>query len=104
MNNIVRTIALISAVLLLLCFLDLPYGYYMFLRIVIFISSLIFVYYSYSTEKTGLAILFGLTAILWNPIIKISFEKETWLIFDVIAAVIFISAYFLSKKQPPKES
>lgn len=98
MNNFLKPIAIISAVMLLLCFLELPYGYYIFLRIVICISALIFVFSSYATNKPGLSVIFGLIALLWNPIIMISFEKETWLIFDVIAAIIFISSIFLLKE------
>lgn len=73
---------------------DIEYGYYTFLRIVslIFISILIFAYLSWSNvQLCYCTVTFGILLILFNPIIPISFEKETWVVFDIISGILMLS-------------
>ena len=84
---------LIPTVFLLLGVVDLPIGYYTFMRIVVFISSCLIISINYKEHnKLDLwTILFALIAILFNPIIPIYLhDKDVWAILDVIGAIIFM--------------
>lgn len=43
-------------------------------------------------------LVFSAVAILFNPIIKIPFEKDVWLIFDIITALLFFVYAVKTKK------
>lgn len=72
----------IAAGLLFIGVLPLPYGYYMLLR---FIACGVFAWAAFITYENKEEILpwvFGILAIVFNPIIKIHFPKEVWAIID----------------------
>jgi len=89
-----KTIRLIAAGLLLLAIADLHYGYYTFLRITICIVSVITFYLSYKSDNKSWMWLFGIIAVLFNPIIPIYLGKEFWVVIDFITAAIFIVSIF----------
>lgn len=65
----------------------MPYGYYQFIRLAATAS---FLYLGYITKVDGqsvLPVVYFLLALLFQPIIMVSFEKEIWNIIDVIVAV-----------------
>ena len=80
---------------------NLPYGFYTFMRVFTLVLSALYVFYYYSeTEKFSLTFIPVLAiGILWNPIAPIYMDKNTWVVFDYIAAIIefFIFAYIISK-------
>ena len=75
------------ALLLLGCLVDMPYGYFQFVR---FASAAFFSYTAYHENENGskeLAVVFIVLAILFQPFIKISLGRALWNIVDVIVAV-----------------
>lgn len=96
MNSKVLIIILIP--LLLLCLLDMPYGYFMLVR---WITMLILGYVGwklYSINKVELAYLFFGIAILFNPIIKIALGRFLWNVVDVLLAA-FLVLYLIKEKK-----
>ena len=89
--------ASIVAVMLLIAVAELPYGYYQVLRwatcgIAVFIA-----FQAYKVGKTWIIWLFGLIAVLFNPIFPIHLTKEIWRPIDLASAAIFgLSIFFLS--------
>lgn len=84
---------LIPAAMLLLALADMPSGYYVFMRIVVCLACVIIAYGSYKREDSlnGSTILFGLMAILFNPIIPVYlYDRDVWMPIDIIGAVIFV--------------
>ena len=84
---------LIPAALLLLALADMPSGYYVFMRIAVCLACAIVAYGSYKREDTlnGSTILFGLMAILFNPIIPVYlYDREIWMPIDIIGAIVFV--------------
>lgn len=76
----------ILAGLLLIGALPLPwYGYYTLLRIVACAGFAWAAYAAYEKGSAWLPWAFGLLAILFNPVIKVYFPKEVWIIVDVVA-------------------
>ena len=80
-------VKLITAVLLLLCLADMPYGFYELVR---FASAVAFAYPSYDyfkTNKDGLGFIFAGLALLFQPFFKVSLGRTIWNCVDVIVAV-----------------
>lgn len=81
---------IIISMLLFIGVLNLPYGYYTFLRIVVFISSL-YLAYKYHKNKLELWLwVFLIIAILFNPIIPIYLSKTTWVYLDIMVGCLFL--------------
>lgn len=83
----------LAAVLLFLGIADLPIGYYTLLRIVVCLIGVVFVIYEYGREdkKSFLCILFGIIALLFNPIIPIYLlNKAIWSVLDFLAGCVFV--------------
>jgi hypothetical protein len=98
----VAPIYIISA-LLFLGAVPLPYGYYMLLRIAacgFFIWAAVI---TYEKQSQYLPWVFGLLALLLNPIIKIHLPKELWAAID-IASAIFILVVRQKLLRPERES
>ena len=82
MNKLVAGLLFIGA-------LNMPYGYYRLLRIIVTISSGIFCFKFHEQNNMNMVYLFGFIAILFNPLIPIYFDKDTWVIIDIVAGGIF---------------
>jgi len=85
--------AIVAGIFLLLTVLDMPYGYYTFMKIVVTGVAIYYAYYIHLVYKKYGFWFWGLVAItlLFNPIIPIYLkDKAIWLIIDVIVAVFFI--------------
>jgi hypothetical protein len=100
-NNSLKLIFAIPA-LFLLCapIFKFPYGYYVLLRILISITAIFIIYYSYKTVKgiNETIVLFFLILILFNPIIPIHLPRFTWMIIDFIVIGIYGYTYFKFSK------
>ena len=74
----------------------LPIGYYTFLRLVVTAAAAYIAYQTYQKDKqSGWLWIFGLVALLFNPLIPIYLDKEIWMVIDLAAAVLFL---FYSRK------
>lgn len=107
LENIKFTIipAIIASAILFLALLELPYGYYTFLRVVVSIISIYYAYWIYEEIKKQGFWFWGLiaTIILFNPIIPIHLgDKSIWAIIDIIAGLFFISLIIKYKKNKNK--
>jgi len=82
--------SLLAAAFLLLATLDLPYGYFTFLRIVVCGVSVFVAYCGYRWGKTWAAVVFGLVAVLFNPLIPVHLTKDVWFPIDLAVAASFV--------------
>lgn len=84
MEKIVKTIL---AVLLLLCLLGMPYGFYMFVRFMALVGFSVLAYFAYKENKLSEIAIYITLAILFQPLIKIALGRTLWNIVDVIVAI-----------------
>lgn len=84
----------IPAILLFIAVFPLPYGYYMLLRVIIFISAL----YLMSKNKNEWLYIFLGIALLFNPVFPIYLSKALWMPVDIIVGVIYIYNYRTQSK------
>lgn len=78
--------------MLLIAVAPLPYGYYTLLRLVSFIVFAWASVVSYRDDGSILPYAFGLLVLLYNPFIKVSFDKEVWAIVNLASAIFLIAA------------
>jgi hypothetical protein len=93
--NILKSLSMICAGLLILALFNLPIGYYTFLRIAVTIGAVAIVFREFEGGFNAWVILFGLTAILFNPILPVYLNnKSAWMPIDIIVAILFLVKAF----------
>lgn len=93
-----KRILLIVAITLLLALAPLPICYYTFLRIAVTVTAVIIMANEFKTGISIWFVFFGITAIIFNPIIPIYlYKRSLWMPIDILAAILFFSYSF--KKQ-----
>ncbi len=73
---------------------DNPYGYYQFLRWAILVIGAYSAHLTYKAGGKAWTWIFGIIAVLFNPIIPFTFQRNTWQFIDVIVAIIFFVSLF----------
>lgn len=83
-------VAAAIAFLLLAVLGSWPYGFYTILRLVVCGAA---IYVAYAAARTNRApwlwIMVGV-ALLFNPLVPVSFERELWRVLDLIVAIVFV--------------
>lgn len=82
-----RTIKYVLAAMLLLCLIDMPYGYYQFVRLAAAVVFVVLGVRAMGKNQQGMMILWFGLALLFQPLYKIALGRELWNIVDVIVAV-----------------
>lgn len=77
---------------------DWPYGYYQFLRWIITFIGAYTAYIAYNNKQNGWAWIFGIIAILFNPILPFYLSKGTWQFIDVVVAIVFFVSFFINMR------
>lgn len=86
-RNISPWIKFLIAILLLLCLVDMPYGFYQMVR---FASAAAFAYLSYDyfkSKRDGLGFTFAALALLFQPFFKVALGRTLWNLVDVLVAI-----------------
>jgi len=94
-----RVIKIVLSIILFLCLVDMPYGYYQFVRFVAMIGFGILAIQSAELENKTLVIVFGALALLFQPFFKIALGRELWNVVDVIVGIGLIITLFINKQQ-----
>lgn len=80
-----------SAIALVIGAAPMPYGYYILLRLC---ACTLFAYssfISFNRKHSILVFVYGLFAIIFNPLIQIHFSKTIWIFIDISAAILLIT-------------
>jgi uncharacterized membrane protein HdeD (DUF308 family) len=75
-----------------------PNSYFQFLRWFVSIAAAYTAYKSSTDVNKTWAWIFGIIAVVFNPIVPFYMAKDTWQLIDLIAGVIFIIKAFINKK------
>tara|TARA_A100001011_G_C13885015_1_gene664567 strand:- start:54 stop:371 length:318 start_codon:yes stop_codon:yes gene_type:complete len=89
-REFMRLLKLITSAMLFLAILELPYGYYNLLRLVVTISGGISSFNAFKNKNEGIAIIFGIICLLFNPIFPIYMIKDDWILIDFIVGIFFL--------------
>lgn len=97
----IRYLCWAAAALMLIALLKLPYGYYQFLRVVVCLVGIIAAVRFYGVGQVPFAIASALTAIIFNPVAPLHFDRETWMYLNAAGAAIFATlGWRVSQLQP----
>ena len=87
-----NSIKLTLIILLLICLLDMPYGFYQLVRFVAFIGFSILAYNENLNNRKFSIIIYFALALLFQPFFKIALGRNLWNIIDVIVAMFLITS------------
>ena len=93
-NSVIK-IAL--SILFFLCLLEMPYGFYQFVRISGLIGFVILTYQANEKGNKIAMILYCGLALLFQPFFKIALGRQIWNIVDVIVGIGLILSLFKPK-------
>ncbi|WP_197285464.1 DUF6804 family protein [Pedobacter sp. R20-19] len=106
-NSSVMLPWVVSAICAIACFLAilrLPIEYYTFLRTIISLGALIFIYSWIKQKNYALVIIFVLVLILFNPLFPIYLHRKSiWIPLDIITGLLFLLIAFYKKSEPVKQ-
>ena len=97
-----KIIKVVLAVLFLLCLLEMPYGFYQFVRFLGLIGFAILAYEAqHHCRQTEVIIYVGL-ALLFQPFLKVSLGRQMWNIVDVVVGLGLLVSIFQRTKTENK--
>lgn len=93
-----KAIKLILIILLMLCLLQMPFGFYQFVRFAAFVGFGLLALRQKEGGHKNAAFIYGALALLFQPFFKVTLGRELWNIVDVIVALgLLLSLIFGSK-------
>jgi hypothetical protein len=93
-----KVIKIVLAILLFICLLDMPYGFYQFVRFVALIGFALLAYQALQEGRQTEVVIYALLAILFQPIFKIALGRDLWNVVDVIVGVGLIVSIVIKPK------
>ena len=99
MKNQCLIIKVVLAVLFVICLADMPYGYFQFVRFLGMVGFAFLAFNEYEKENKGWKIFYIISAILINPIFKISLGKELWNIIDIAWAILLVGTIIFDRNK-----
>ena len=94
-----KHLKLFMAAMLLLCLLQMPYGFYTLLRFVAMVAFAVMAVQYHRAKRDALTVLFGAMALLFQPFAKVALGRGVWNIVDVAAAVLLIALWTKERKE-----
>ena len=83
--------------------LDWPYGYYIFLRFVVCIASVVVAVKGQEWQHDWVPWVFGSQAVLYNPIFRVHLNVEIWTFLNLVSITLFIVGLFAIKPSVPEQ-
>lgn len=94
-----KAIFIIPAVMMAVAVLPMPYGYYQFLRLVTVVAAGWIAAYFWSENRLAWASSIGCVALLFNPVFRISLDREMWAPLNIIAAALLLAAMVFNRSK-----
>ena len=97
---ITTIVKVILSIMFFICLLDMPYGYYQFVRFAGFLGFFLLAYFSYEQNRKVEVIIYVGLVLLFQPFIKVALGRTIWNVVDAVIAIGLIgSIFYKSKKQ-----
>jgi hypothetical protein len=97
-----KIIKIVLSVLFFLCLLEMPYGFYQFVRFAGLIGFAILAYQANQKGRLTEMIIYGGLALLFQPFFKVALGRQMWNIIDVVVGLGLIISIFLQPKSQVK--
>ncbi len=95
MNNSIIKIGL--TIVLFLCFFNMPYAYYQFVRFTALIGFAILAFQANEKKNQMETVIYVVLALLFQPFFKIALGRQLWNIVDVIVGIALLISVFKRK-------
>lgn len=79
--------SLVLAGVLFLCLLSMPYGFYTVIRLATAIIASLWAFKFFNQNSTTYAIVAIAVALLFQPFFKVTLDRLTWNIIDIIVSI-----------------
>lgn len=93
-NNFYKYFLVIPIIMSFLALGQWTYGYFVLLRWVVTVGSIIVVLNAFDKDIDWAKVVFVFIAMLFNPIVPVHLSRELWIPIDVVVGAIFVFAYF----------
>jgi hypothetical protein len=97
-----KIIKVVLSILFFLCLLEMPYGFYQFVRFAGLIGFTILAYQANQQGRQTEMIIYGGLALLFQPFFKIALGRQIWNIVDVVVGIGLIASIFMKPKENPR--
>ncbi|WP_321827221.1 DUF6804 family protein [Maribacter dokdonensis] len=87
------------ALLLFLCLLNMPYGYYELVRFIAFVGFGFLGHKANQKDKSEQVFIYIALALLFQPFYKIALGREIWNMVDVVVGIGLIISIFIKKNR-----
>lgn len=87
--------------MIFVCLLDMPYGFYQFVRFAGLVGFAILAYQANQQGKQTEMFIYGALALLFQPFFKIALGRQMWNVVDVVVAIGLILSLFVKPKVTP---
>lgn len=94
-----RTIKIVLAILLLMCLMSMPYGFFQLVRFLAMVGFGILAWKAHERNNEREMIIFLALAILFQPLFKIALGRTLWNVVDVVVAGYLLYGVFLKKQE-----
>ena len=91
-KKFIKYFIILSVIALFGAVAEWPYGYYIFLRWITCIASILVAFQAFEKNINWAKVVFIIVAILFNPLAPIYLSRNTWIPIDIITAILFIFA------------
>jgi len=81
-----------------------PYGYYILLRWICFGIFAYLAFKAFNQEQQGWVWILGITAAVYNPIIRVHLTRQIWSVLNVITIGIAVASIFVIKAKEQKNN
>jgi len=79
-----------------------PYGYYILLRLVCCAAFAYVAIQALAREQQGWVWVLGVTAVVYNPIVRVHLTREIWSVVNVVTIIVAVASIILLKSEKAK--
>ncbi len=94
MHNLIK---IILALLFFLCLLNMPYGYYQFVRFAALVGFVILAYQANEQQNKSEMIMYIGLALLFQPFVKVALGRTIWNLVDVLVGIGLLASIIMRK-------
>lgn len=91
-SRFIKYFAILSIFMLFGAIAEWPYGYYILLRWITCITSILVAIQAFEKNIDWAKVVFIVIAILFNPLAPIYLSRSIWIPLDIVTAILFIFA------------
>ena len=89
-TNFIKYFVILTIFMLFGAIVEWPYGYYILLRWITCITSILVTFQAFEKNIDWAKVVFIVIAILFNPLAPIYLSRSIWVPLDIVTAILFI--------------